>query len=338
MKTNKLMAAATCLLALLTFGAGSALASGSNETNEKNQSQISSDVAKAAASANVGMLGTRISAMTGPSGGFGGGTGGATGGGLGGGLGQGSGNGPMGIGVWALGSGTYMDNSKSGARYDGSLFTGMIGADKQMGDLLVGLAVGYENLDLTTKYNSGKMEYDGWSVVPYLSYSITRDIVLDASFSYTWLDYTMKDTQAGVKYSDSMNANRMVTSAGVTGYMDWDKFLFSARLGTLYLNEHQGSYRLNATDYSKAGIYSWSGTLGLRAQYDMGAFKPFVGATYMQDFIKSGSDSYDMWGTDFDLGFNYMPADGWVIGLTGTYGVRDNLNKAGGLLNVRYDF
>lgn len=330
MKTNKMMAAATCLFALLTFGVGSAFASSTNETNEKNQSQITSEVAKAAATANVGMIATRITAMTSPGGNAGSGTG------LG--QGQGSGNGPMGIGVWALGSGSYLDNTKSGARYDGSLYTGMIGADKQLGDLLVGVAVGYENLDLTTKYNSGNMEYDGWSVVPYLSYSITKDIVFDASFSYTWLDYTMKDTQAGVKYSDSMDANRMVTSAGVTGYLDWDKFLFSARLGTLYLNEHQGSYRLNATDYSKSGIYTWSGTLGLRAQYDMGAFKPFVGATYMQDFMKSGSDDVDMWGTDFDLGFNYMPADGWVIGLTGTYGVRDDLSKAGGLLNVRYDF
>lgn len=319
MKTRKLKAVAACLFSLIAFGAGSAMASsGTNETNEKNQQQITAEVAKTAATANVGMIANRITAMTS-------------------GIGQSSGDGPMGIGVWALGSGNYLDNTKSGAKYDGSLYTGMVGVDKQMGDLLLGVAVGYEKLDLTTKYNSGNMEYDGWSVVPYLSYSITKDIVADASFSYTWLDYTMKDTQAGVKYSDGMNANRMVTSAGLTTYYDWDKFLFSARLGTLYMNEHQGSYTLNTTDYSKSGIYTWMGSLGLRAQYDMGAFKPFVGATYMQDFIKSGGDK-DMWGTDFDLGFTYVPAAGWNVGVTGTYGVRDDLTKAGGMLNLRYDF
>jgi len=308
-----------CLAGLLAFGAGSAFAS-SNTTNEKNQSQITSEVAKAAATANVGMISNRITAVTAGN------------------SGQSSGNGPMGIGVWGLGSGVYLDNTKSGANYDGSLYTGMIGMDKQLGDLLVGVAAGYEKLDLTTKYNSGNMEYDGWSVVPYLSYSISKDLVLDASFSYTWLDYTMKDTQAGVKYSDSMDAHRMVTSAGLTQYIDWDKFLFSARLGTLYLNEHQDSYLLNATNYGSAGIYTWMGSLGLRAQYDMGAFKPFVGATYMQDFMKSGDSDTDMWGADFDLGFNYIPADGWVVGLTGTYGVREDMYKAGGMLNVRYDF
>ncbi len=319
MKTNKFLAVVTCLVGLLALGAGSAFAS-SNTTNEQNQSTITSEVAKTAATANVGMVSSRISTMTG------------------GGSGQSSGNGPMGIGVWALGSGTYLDNSKSGANYDGSLYTGMLGVDKQMGDLLVGVAAGYENLDITTKYNSGKMEYDGFSVVPYLSYSFSKDLVLDASFGYTWLDYTMKDTQAGVGYSDGMNGRRMVTSAGLTKYYDWEKFLFSARVGTLYLNEHQGSYQLNATTYSSAGIYTWMGSLGLRAEYDMGAFRPFVGVTYLQDFMKNGDSDSDMWGADLDLGFNYTPADSWVVGLTGIVGARDDMYKAGGMLNVRYDF
>lgn len=327
MKTNKLVLTCACLVSLL-LGANFAFASasGSNTTNQQNQQTITSAVAQVAATANVGMLSTRISAMTNP------------GGGTSGGRGQSSGNGPEGIGVWALGGYNWLDSSKSGAKYDGSLMNAMVGADKQMGSLLVGLGFGYENLDLTTKYNSGKMEYDGYSLVPYMSYSFSKDLVADASFSYTWLDYTMKDTQGGVSYSDTMNANRMVTSAGLTQYMSFDKLLLSGRVGSLYLNEHQGSYKLNTVDYGKAGIYTWQGSLGLRGTYDMGALKPFAGITYMQDFLKSGGKDVDMWGADFDLGLNYAPADRWNVGLTGTYGVREDLTKAGGLLNVRYDF
>jgi len=336
MKTNKLVLLCACLMSVL-LGAQFAFASGStgNTTNQQNQASVTSTVAVTAATANAGMIGSRISSMAGaPMGGSG--SGGGTGGGLG--KGQSSGNGPEGIGVWALGSYNYLDKSKSGASFDGYLLNTMIGADKQIGNFLFGLGFGYEKLDLTTKYNSGNMLYDGWSLVPYMSYSISKDLVADASFSYTWLDYTMKDTQAGTKYSDGMNANRMVTTAGITQYMSFDKLLLSGRLGTLYMNEHQGSYKLNTVDYGQAGIYTWQGSLGLRGAYDMGAFKPFVGATYMQDFVKSGNKSDDMWGADFDLGFNYSPADRWNVGLTGTYGIREEFYKAGGLLNVRYDF
>lgn len=330
MKKLKIVGFALGTLLFAMSGTRLAVAAG-NTTNEQNQSVISSTVAQVAATANVGMISTRITALTSPGGGSGSG-------GTGLGKGQSSGNGPNGIGVWGLVGANYLDSSKSGAKYDGSLMNAMVGTDKQIGDLVVGLAFGYENLDLTTKYNSGKMQYDGLSLTPYLSYSINKDLVADASFTYTWLDYTMKDTQAGVSFRDTMGANRMVTSAGLSQYMTLDKLLLSARLGTLYLNEHQGSYQLNATPYSAAGIYTWQGSLGLRGTYDMGSFKPFLGATYMQDIVKSGGKEDDMWGTDFDLGFNYNVSDSFLIGLTGTFGLRENLTKTGGMLNVRYDF
>ncbi|GAB6127369.1 hypothetical protein [Humidesulfovibrio idahonensis] len=82
---------------------------------------------------------------------------------------------------------------------------------------------------------------------------------------------------------------------------------------------------------------TWQGNLGVRGMYDMGAFKPYVGVTYMQDFIKSGSNT-DMWGTDFDLGFNYSINNSFQLGLTGTHGIRENLDKVGGMLTLRYDF
>ncbi len=232
----------------------------------------------------------------------------------------------------------FLDNIKPEGNYNGNLATATVGVDKLFGSLLVGVGFGFEKLDLTTKYNDGKMLYDGFSIIPYVSYSITNDLVADASFSYVWLDYTMKDTQAGVGYSDHMAANRMVTTAGLTQYLSMDKFLLSGRLGTMYLNEHQGSYLLNASEYGKSGIYTWQGSLGLRGTYDMGAFKPFLGATYMHDFLKSGAKTTDIWGSDFDLGFSYNVTESFVLGLTGTFGLRETLTKVGGMVNIRYDF
>jgi hypothetical protein len=163
-------------------------------------------------------------------------------------------------------------------------------------------------------------------------------LVADAAINYTWLNYSMKDTQSGVKYHDDMAAARTFTSVGLTKYLVWDKFLLSGRVGTLYLNENQSSYTLNTTEYGKSDIYLWQATLGVRGTFDLGNFRPFVGATYSQDLMKSGNENVDLWGTDFDLGFNYSVTDRMTLGLTGTYGIRENLTKAGGMMNFMYQF
>lgn len=304
-----------------------------NVTNETNKNTVSQQVASVVATANVGMVGSRIATLQGPPG-AGGATVGTPGGKKTGGS---SGSGAADAGAWALGGAFYLDGSKSGASYDGSISTAMVGMDKKFGDALLGIALGYERLALDTHYNDGKIEYDGFSIAPYLSYGINKNLIADAMFSYTMLNYTMKDKQLGVAYSDTMNANRMVTSVGLTQYYPMDNWLFSGRAGTLYLHEHQGSYILNADNYSKSGIYTWQGQLGGRATYDLGSFKPFVGATYMYDFVKSGGSS-DQSGVDLDLGVGWNAADSLSFGLTGTYGLRENFYKAGGMLNARYEF
>ncbi|WP_459852516.1 autotransporter outer membrane beta-barrel domain-containing protein [Humidesulfovibrio idahonensis] len=352
MKRN-MMFALVCLLALIVpVGAHAG-----NTTSEESKSLVTSNIAQTSSAVNLGMVATRITSLTtpgtftsgisgggfAPSGGGFGAPGGAPGGGSGGGAGgtsggRSSGNEPAGIDVWALGGSLYLDNSKSGGSYDGTLSTAMVGLDKRLGDLIIGLGFGYERLNLTTKYNSGNMDYDGLSIMPYLSYSFTKDLVADAALSYTWLNYTMKDTQSDVKYQDSMVAARTFASVGLTKYLVWDKFLLSGRVGSLYLNENQGSYTLKTTGYGKSDIYLWQGNLGVRGTFDLGNFKPFVGATYSHDLLKSGNESVDLWGTDFDLGFNYTVTDRMTLGLTGTYGIRENLTKAGGLMNFMYQF
>lgn len=325
MKSKKLMLLLICLLVLAApMAAFSIPGYQHNPTNEQNQSSITGDVATTAAAASLETVQNRITGLTGP----------------GGQSGQSSGNGPAGIGVWAFGGGIYLDSSRDGARYDGGLMTAMVGVDKQLGDLLFGVAFGVESLNLSTKYNSGKILYDGFSITPYLSYAFKKDLVADASFSYSWLGYTMKDTQIGTKYNDHMDADRRVASLGLTQYLSLDKLLLSGRIGTLYLDEQQGSYNLRNTIYSPADVYVWQGSLGLRGTYDLGAFKPTLGLTYSQDFIKSGgrTQDQDLWGVDLDLGCNYAVSDRFQLGLSGVFGLRENLTKAGGLLSLRYDF
>ncbi|MBU1229447.1 MAG: autotransporter outer membrane beta-barrel domain-containing protein [Proteobacteria bacterium] len=290
-----------------------------DDTTNDSAPGATADAGTSSSSVTTSLISSRGAALTGP-------------------LGQSSGDEPLGIGAWANGGGQYLTNSKAGHNYDGGLMLAIVGMDKVYGSLLVGVALGHEKLDLSTKYNGGRMRYDGYSVIPYLNYAITQELLVDVSFSYTLLDYTMKDTQAGVGYRDTMSADRQVTTLGLTRYLTLDKLLLSGRVGTLYLNEHQGSYRLNARSYTTAGIYTWQGSLGGRATYDLGACKPFLGLTYMQDFSRSGGTTNGMWGADLDLGLNHSLADALSLGLTGTFGLREDMTKVGGLLNITYSY
>lgn len=253
--------------------------------------------------------------------------------------GRASGNGPSGIGVWVSGGFTNLDNTAPGRRFDGPLYNGMVGVDEQFGRLTLGVGVGVESMDLKTDYNAGKLQYDGFSLTPYASYAITNDLVLDGSIGYTWLDYTIHDTATGPAPRGTMNAGRLATAVNLTKYFMFDRLLLGLKAGTMYLNEHQGSFRVNNVNYDSTTVYSWQGSLGLRALYDLGQWRPNGGATFSRDFSKSGGhDDSDNWGADFDLGLTYSPCPSLSFSASGLFGLRENLTKAGASLSIRYDF
>lgn len=331
MKTFPAMATIVCLLVLALPVSGHAFGPRPQAPPESKRTEVLTNVSSSAAAISLGAIHDRISAANG----FGGGAG----------TGMASGNAPLGIGVWAAGAGLNFSGSQPDTQFRGNLFSGMLGVDKQAGSLLVGVALGAENLDLATKYNSGSIAYDGLSVIPYLSYAIQKDLLVDASFGYTSLFYTIRETQRDenpslypdTKPTGHTSADRLVSSVGITKYLTLDKLLLSGRLGTMYLNESKSSYSLDTLSYGSTDIYVWQGSFALRAAYDLGAFKPTAGLTYTQDFSRSGRKS-DVWGTDLDLGFSYALNDRCVLGLSGIFGLREDLTKAGGMLSLRYDF
>lgn len=317
--------------------AGAAIVPGDNVTERddkaKAQQAVAVNTMQTAVTASTGMVTSRIAAVQAPGGG---GVNPAA-------SGKSSGNGANGFGVWALGGAYYLDSSKSGAKYDGGLYSAMVGIDKEVGRALVGVAFGYEGLDLDTNFNSGSLKYNGFTVMPYASYAITDDIIADLSLGATWLNYDIKDTQnnevgRAQRYSSSYDAMRYVVSGGVSKYFLIDKWTLSARLGGLYAHESQDSYRVGFSDISKQNIEIGQVSLGGKAAYDMGnGFQPFFAATYRQDVAKSGPND-DMAGGDFDLGFNWQATDQLKLGLTGTYGIRENFSMVGGMANIRFEF
>ncbi len=255
-----------------------------------------------------------------------------------------SGNNDNGIGLWTMGNYYYLDKSGSG-KYDGDLYMVTGGVDKRFDRLLLGLSFGGEWLDLGLQ-NGGKYDSKGFTLAPYASYLLADDLMLDFSVGYTWLNNDLEikaDDGGGMqKYNDDYDSWRVYTAGGITKMWNYDAWRFSGRLGALYLHQSDDGFSLKGNtiidnvDVSKSKYDLFQMQLGGRVGYDFGNVTPFVGVTYYQDIAKSGPDK-DMVGADLDLGLNWKTGP-MTIGVTGTYGIREDFQKVGGMLNFRFDF
>lgn len=99
--------------------------------------------------------------------------------------------------LWGHGSFTSVDNDfVSGAadnRYDGDVWGYNIGLDYSISPILTaGMSVGYNSTDLTTSFNSGTYEEDGWVLSPYAIYRPIAglNLVAEAGFGMGEIDVT----------------------------------------------------------------------------------------------------------------------------------------------------
>jgi hypothetical protein len=261
------------------------------------------------------------------------------------------GDGGLGFGVWASGGWQHVNNSSSQWSRGGMLnVTG--GFDVQFGSAVVGVAVGGEWLRLDMS-DSGRYESDGFSVTPNFSFAILPDLVLDGAVGVTWLNNYQKSgyistangTQPGEMEADFFSW-RIFTAAGLTKFWTFDNWVFSGRLGALYLYQEIPSYTLrgvgplpfandtSAVEKNRSDLFQLSATG--RVGYQIGDFTPFVSATYLQDISKSGKQN-DFVGGNFEAGFNYR-IGAVSLGLTAVYGVRYQYQNVGGMANFRWDF
>lgn len=76
------------------------------------------------------------------------------------------------------------------AVYDGDSRSFLLGADTLIGSqFVIGVALGYETTDITTEYNGGDNESDGYSITPYAAYLFNDIFSIDVSAGYSSLDY-----------------------------------------------------------------------------------------------------------------------------------------------------
>lgn len=303
----------------------------------------------------------------GGSGGFApGGGGGGQGNGQGGGQGNGQGgqsNGPQSFntrmsgvsggdgesvnGIWVQGLAANIDKTEAFMKMNGNAFSLMGGYDRLFaGRYLLGLAVGWEDVDIATNFNNGSYKSKGVTVAPYVAYKITPAWTVDASFGYSWLDFDTSSQYGAV--TSSFSGSRVMGSGNLTGAYAVNNWRFQPKLSLLYTRSSHDSY-LDSTSASVTSGTNYLGRLsgGGKAGYALGGFLPYVKVMGEWDFKHPGPvlkgngemSKVDDGGMVGGVGMEYT--NGRFTGsmeINNTTLLRSDINVWMGIARVRWDW
>lgn len=244
---------------------------------------------------------------------------------------------PNRFGVWGMGQAAFLANTGSATRFDGTLGNYMIGADyKPLENLVVGVAGGYENGYLITKYNSGSITDEGFSVIPYASYKIFDTTSVDVLGGWTFVNY--RNVRGDI--SGSQDALRSMVSASLNQYFQLDAWTLSAQLGHLYVNEHKDSFtESDGTQNGASGSYLGEWRIQGKAAYLWNSLQPYLGLSYLYDYTMSSAVGADRDEIEGVLGLNYFYSDKLTFSLEGANSFdRNHAQNSRAMLNIRYSF
>jgi hypothetical protein len=272
------------------------------------------------------------------------------------------GNASKGIGMWLQGQYTSVDYDPTAVAFDGNIITGMFGIDKKLtgGKIILGIAGGYEGMDIDTTFNSGTVKSDGFIVTPYLSMLLGKNFSIDATAGYASLDYdtTRTDPSNGEIFSGTTDADRYFGSAILRFDKRRKKSKGTLRYGVLagasYTNESKDAYTetgsggTNTAAVGSQRTHLGQGLLGVNAGFDFGKIEPFINLTGEFDFAKTNDvtvGASQVQATDADIGlrvggglnFRFSPK---VTGLISGDAVvlREDYLSYSGTARIRVDF
>lgn len=244
-------------------------------------------------------------------------------------------------GLWAMVSTNWLGNFKSSTSFDGNIYTGMVGFDfKPMPRAVIGLAGGYQTMSLNTSYNNGYMNNQGLMLMPYASYALTENLILDASFGMTFLNNqtSRTDLNKGLVVRGDYPSLRVLGTSNLTYYYLLDNWTFAVKGGVLLTNEHRRPYTEgDGSSHVAADTFLGEIIVGGKAGYRFGRFSVQAGANYLYDFDTAPNLDRDE--VQATLGMNCQLTDALLFNLEVSNSFfRDYTRNTGLTGMVRYEF
>jgi outer membrane autotransporter protein len=198
-----------------------------------------------------------------------------------------------GIGLWAQGAYTRAESSfnkgtNNDTRFKGDIWAGVVGADYRLTQrLVVGAGVGYQNVDINTTFNAGKLKQTGWGVTPYAVFAINQTFFIDVSGGYWMLENEMARNSNTAKAT--YDGTRWNLGGNLNGGWSINRWRVSAAVGYLYIDAKDDAFRETGTAASAAQQSSVTtrigqGRAGGTVGYSFGNVTPYASARVEHNF------------------------------------------------------
>jgi outer membrane autotransporter protein len=230
--------------------------------------------------------------------------------------------------LWGNVGYTSLSNDNTLTSYDGQAITTMVGIDTRPWDpLTVGVAFGYERVELDTAFNQGTQNWNGYSATPYMVFRFLRDYSIDVAASYSRLNTDV--TRLNGTAQGTFDSDRYLGLANLNGNWSVGNWRLGATVGYLYLHQIDDAY--TETGSAAGGRVSGhattigQGRAGLRLGYNFGMVEPYVKGRVEHEFITPGTQVVDPAAGAIVASDN----TGYVLGIGALFNFTDRLS--GGL-------
>ena len=229
--------------------------------------------------------------------------------------------------LWSQALWAHVDKTEPYMQMRGNVYNGLVGVDHHFDDIYtVGVAAGYEAVQMVTRFNNGTLNSSGVSITPYAAVTLSPTWTLDASVGYSLLRYDSKQNYGTT--TSHFNSGRFVASSDLVGVFAYENWRFQPKATLLYVREQQAAFVDNNGTYSP-GSGSTLGRLsgGGKTGYLVGDVLPYIKLigdwdfTHAKPALKSNGDYSNV---DLAGGTAGIGVESTRDGLTGSLEVDNN--------------
>ncbi|HEY9081016.1 autotransporter outer membrane beta-barrel domain-containing protein [Magnetovibrio sp.] len=251
-------------------------------------------------------------------------------------------------GAWVMGGYTTVDGKDVGGEFDGDVSNLVAGFDFMPKDnAVLGVSIAYENVDVTTTFNTGTFKGKGYTLAPYGGIVLKNGVAIDGMIGVSKINYDTTRTNRTI--TGSFDATRYMGSVNVSKAIKTSKLTLTPKAGIMQVREKQDGYTdssgvASASSTINLGRASLGGTVAVNA----GKFSPYVRAMAEYDYKKGKAadlgngrtSSNDKFGINAAVGVNAAINDKLSINVEGSSSanMRDNLDVYGVTGRIRYNF
>ena len=166
---------------------------------------------------------------------------------------------------------------------NGTVDVGVVGVDYALSsNVILGVALSGDRTRVSTGFNGGSLNGNGYTISPYIGVALSRSLTLDATIG---TGRTKQDLNVGGGVTGSLTNRRTLGSVGLSyrhqGGGNWQ---FTGRGALLAVEDRLGAFTLSNGGLVADGTVSVTQMrLSGQAGYKMGAVTPYVGLTYVYD-------------------------------------------------------